>query len=54
MNKKILGIKVGTILMAAISLLVASIIWFYVEYAKLAESQTATEAFVESQEVNHA
>ena len=42
MNKKFLGIKIGTWISAAISLLIAMLIWIYVEYDKALDSSPET------------
>ncbi len=54
MNKKFLGIRVGTILMAFISLLVSMLIWFYVEYENVSSEDASVTASVACQEVYNA
>ena len=40
MNKKIFGIKIGTILQALVCLVVAFAIWFIVKYMNLQEASS--------------
>ena len=44
MNKKIFGIKIGTILQLVLCLILAAIIWFVVQYANLRNSGVEEEA----------
>jgi len=41
MNKKIFGIKVGTILMAFLCIVIAALLWLMIEYTRQADSSTA-------------
>lgn len=40
MNKKFLGIKIGTWISAVICLVIATLIWIYVEYDKALDSSS--------------
>ena len=49
MNKKIFGIKIGTILTWALCLVVALCMWIYVEYANASETTPGDgSSYVES------
>ena len=51
MDKKFLGIRIGTFVLAAVSLIVAVVIWFYVEYEKSNAQDPAATAYVACDEV---
>ena len=44
MNKKFLGIKIGTWISAVVCLVIATLIWIYVEYDKALDSVQQPEA----------
>ena len=48
MDKKFLGIRIGTFVMAIISLIAAVLIWFYVEYDKMNQEELSGTALVET------